>query len=338
MRITRESLIQTAKQYVAQYLRRNRQIISIYLAGSLLSDEPLLGGTTDIDLFFIHDSDPIKKREMVELSDEVHLDIAHFSQSLFRQPRMLRVDPWIAPFICLNPICLHDTQHWLEFTQSSVCTQYERPDYVLERARTFSTQARQMWMSLKIGMVEGEKQRALTFLQSLERAANAILTLNGKPLTERRLLVHFPQRTEALGCPGMAAGFVDIIMPQPVPDKTWETWMVDWEAAFRHAGEVEESPARLHPCRVTYYKNAARGLRGTNPAAALWTILHTWTLAISLLPDDSEHLPRWQSAQQTLGLGVENEPESIRSLDAYLDNVEETLDRWADKMGVVTTL
>ncbi len=90
-----------------KYARRRSAILAcIYLTGSLLSGSPLLGGTTDIDLVFVHTSTPaFPREEVVRLSDEVHLDIAHFSQTIFHQPRHLRVDPWVGAHLGRTMLC-----------------------------------------------------------------------------------------------------------------------------------------------------------------------------------------------------------------------------------------
>ena len=64
MRITRETLIKAARDNAKQRSQSDRRLVCIYLTGSLLEDEPLLGGTTDIDLVVVHDSEPSVNREM----------------------------------------------------------------------------------------------------------------------------------------------------------------------------------------------------------------------------------------------------------------------------------
>ena len=91
MRITKETLLKVARESADKYSRRNRDLACIYLTGSLLSETPLLGGTTDIDLVFVHTVQPAFAREIVRLTDEVHLDIQHLSQTVFHQPRRLRL-------------------------------------------------------------------------------------------------------------------------------------------------------------------------------------------------------------------------------------------------------
>ena len=53
MRINSEMLIKTARDHVAKRLRQPNDIVAVYLTGSDTSEEPLLGGTTDIDMVFV---------------------------------------------------------------------------------------------------------------------------------------------------------------------------------------------------------------------------------------------------------------------------------------------
>ena len=50
MNITNDLLIKLTKDFVAKRVRQNKDVVAIYLTGSVLSGNPLLGGTTDIDL------------------------------------------------------------------------------------------------------------------------------------------------------------------------------------------------------------------------------------------------------------------------------------------------
>nr|MCJ7625481.1 hypothetical protein [Anaerolineaceae bacterium] len=334
MRITNELLLKIAKQIAAQLVRKHKQLVCVYLTGSLLTDEPLLGQTTDVDLFVIHSGEPPQPREVFPFTDEVHIDIAHLSQSIFHQPRNLRVHPWLTPFLCLNPICLYDIQHWFEFTQAGACAQSNLPDYVLQRARTLAEDARALWFDLKTSSYEKDSERLLVYLKSITQSANAIVTLTSAPLTERRFLVQYPQRAEALGRPGLASGLVDLIMSQPVSNETWDSWLTHWEDAMDALSNQENCPQRLNPCRKPYYLNAASVLRNDHPEAALWPILRSWTLAVSLLPEKSPFCENWREACNILELGDNNFSENLKSLDVYLDVVEETLDIWAEKNGL----
>lgn len=334
MRITRETLLKIARDAATQRGRADRRVICIYLTGSLRRDDPLLGGTADIDLYIVHDSQPPVGREIVRLSDEIHLDIAHVSDVVFRQPRHLRADPWVGGYLCDNPVVLYDTQHWFEFTQASVNAQFYRPDYVFERATPLAEEARQAWLSLHSGSVSPGPQKIMAYLSALEKAANAIACLTGVPLTERRFLLNFPQRAQAIQRPGLSAGLVDLIVSQPVPDETWSSWITDWKSAYQAASSLETCPPRLHACRRGYYERAASALRGEHPEAAIWLLFRTWTQALVHLPEDAGLRQPWEVALQSLGLDEVNMPLRLETMDAYLDTVEETLDVWAKNNGV----
>ena len=191
MRITPALLLKIARDTVAQRTRSDHGLLSIYLHGSLLEDDPLLGGTADIDLVFIHDEEHSVEREIQRLTDEVHLDIAHHARSDYRWARSLRLHPWLGPTI-INCKILYDPQHFMDFTQASVRGQFNQPDNVLGRARGQADHARQMWFSLHDLTSEPGLAEINLYLQAIEHAVNAVASLSGPPLTERRFLLRFP--------------------------------------------------------------------------------------------------------------------------------------------------
>ncbi len=334
MRITRDLLLKLARETAALRARADRHILCIYLSGSLRRDDPLLGGTADIDLFIVHDDEPEMAREVLRLSNEVHLDIAHLSEAVFRQPRRLRIDPWIGGYLCDNPLVLHEIAHWFEFTQAGVNTQFYSPDYVIQRVRPLAESARQAWVELFSDALAPGPQRVWVYLKALENAANAIACLSGVPLPERRFMLHFPVRAQAIQRPGLFAGLVDLYLPEPLKDEAWEQWLSGWQTAFQAAGQIPACPPRLQPCRWRYYHDSASALRTDMPAAAAWIILRTWTAAVGLLPADSPAVQEWAKALRDVGLDEDSFEERVSTLDAYLDGVEETIDQWAAANGV----
>ena len=131
MRVTRDTLMKIAHNTASQYSANDRSLVCIYLSGSLLSDTPLLGGTADIDLICVHNQEPRNRREVVRLTDDIHLDVAHLPLSIYYQPRHLRLNPWVGSYLIADPIMLYDTRHWFEFTQASVAAQFNQPENVL---------------------------------------------------------------------------------------------------------------------------------------------------------------------------------------------------------------
>jgi hypothetical protein len=334
MRINRDTLLGIANDTVAQRVRQERGILSAYLCGSLLGENFLLGGATDIDLVFIHIDTPPVEREILRLTDEVHLDIAHYAQKVFREPRRLRQHAWLGPTI-FSCRLLHDPGHFMDFTLASVRGQFERPDHVLERARPQLEHARQMWVGLS-GKMAGPAgpQEVSLYLKAIEHAVNAVACLSGPPLTERRFLLGFPERAAAAKHPGLYPGLLGMLGAPRVSQEAMRSWLPQWEDTVNALDEVER-PVKLHPARRPYYLLAFRSLvEGERPQAVLWPLLRTWTQAVAVLPPEHSLLDAWRAACRELSLLDEAFYERVAALDAFLDMVDETLDGWAHINGV----
>lgn len=332
MRITPKTLIKIAQDTVARRTRGNRDILAAYLHGAVLEEAPLLGGTADIDLVFIHDDEVIFPREIQRLTDEVHLDIAHHARKDYQKTRSLRLHPWLGPTI-VGCMVLYDPQHFMDFTQASVGGQFYRPDYILGRARSQADHARQIWLGLDALNSEAGIEEVGLYLRAVEHAANAIASLSGPPLTERRLLLRFPERAESIGRPGLYPGLTGLLGSANVDAQTMDDWLLQWEAAYKAIPE-KTAPARLHPDRFAYYRRAmATILDGERPHDVLWPMLHTWTQTANLFSPDSPERQGWSEAFQHAGLLGADFSQRITALDAYLDTVEEALEAWAMEHG-----
>ncbi|KPL80564.1 hypothetical protein ADN00_01595 [Ornatilinea apprima] len=334
MRITRDTLMKLARNAVAERVYRSRDIICVYLTGSMLKEEPLLGGAADIDMVLVHSSTPEAPREVIQATNEVHIDLCHLSQAYFNQPRKLRKDAWVGGFMCASPLVLHDQQHWFEFTQASVCSQYNAPENVMSRAWPMAEAARTIWFDLHAGRFENPAFTFWQYLRALEKAANAVSILAGLPLTERRFMLEFPARAQALQRPGLASGLTDLFMPAPLPADRRETLLSACQSALEQLGRQPDCPAVLLPQRRVYYLNAVDALWNEQPAAAAWILLRVWTRAVCSLAEPAAAQQTWQTSLADLGLNPADMDASLAALDAYLDGVEETLDTWAAKNGI----
>ena len=149
MQMNAATLLKFAENEVEKLTHRNYDIVAVYLRGSVaLAESPLLGGTTDIDLVFIHNGRPQVSREILPLTDDVHLDIAHHDQKEYFDRRALRVDPWMGPSL-FNAKVLFDPQHFIDFTLASVRGMFNSPENVIQRVRPLSEGARQAWLNLQ---------------------------------------------------------------------------------------------------------------------------------------------------------------------------------------------
>lgn len=338
MRVTRETLIRIAKETAQERAYNDRGVIAAYLAGSLQSEEqPFLGGTTDIDLVFVTAARPPIRREIVKLTPDFHLDIIYHAKAEYNPARALRVDPWLGHEI-YDPLLLYEREHFFEFTQAAVRAGFEfhEPEFVLGRCRKLLDEARKIWLDLMdVGENAGPIQVA-QYLRALYHAVNAVAELNGPPLPERRLLLLFPARAEAAERPGMAAGLIALLGGSGLQAETLTGWLDGWQSAFQAAAEHPKADASLHPARLNYYRKAFEAMLGADdPLAALWPLLHTWTLAARVLPA-GQNKP-WGAACERLGLAGASFAERVQGLDHLLDEIEILLDEIAEAHGLETS-
>lgn len=334
MRITKEAMLRLARDSAAIRANQDRSIVCIYLTGSLITEDPFIGGSTDIDLFIIHSKPPEEKREIVYLNDDVCFDITHIEQIRFQQPRHLRADVWLGPFLCAKPRVLYDTQHWFEFTEASVAAQFYRPEYILERARPRAAAARQTWMDFHIAPPELSPSNILRYLKCIENAGNSLCLLSGTPLTERRFLLDLPSRLDKLNQSNLQSLFTNLVQPEDFTDLDWTQWITDWEASLIRAASSPDCPLTLSRPRLNYYLKAVSVLSTEHPSAAAWMLIKTWTLAASRLPSETSLASNWQRACKAF-LQITDSFESVwGQLDDLLDSVEETLDVFSAENGL----
>ncbi|MDP2995496.1 MAG: hypothetical protein Q8N46_10295, partial [Anaerolineales bacterium] len=233
MRITRETLIRIAKETAQKRALADPGLVAAYLTGSLRSENPFLGNSTDIDIVLVHAGQPKVRREILPVTPEIHLDIVHNPRSEYKKPKELRIHPWLGPEL-YDPLPLYVTQHFFEFVQAGVRAGYNEPVNVLARARRNAEHARQIWSGLQLSQETGP-MRLLSYLKSLNHAANAVALLTGGPLAERRFLLQFQERAGAAGAPGLAAGLLGLLGGAQVDAATLSEFLTEWEKTFVEA-------------------------------------------------------------------------------------------------------
>jgi len=339
MRVTRESLIRIAKETAQERAYNDRDIIAAYLTGSLVSKEtdPMLGGTADIDIVLVHGGEPKHRREFTKLTPDFHVDISHRAKAEFKRPRELRLEPWLG-WEMYDPMLLYEREKFFEFVQAGLRAGFEfnAPPLALQRSRILLKDARAIWRELlEIGDIVTPKD-ILQYMKSLYYAVNAVAELSGPPLNERRLMLEFAPRAETAQRPGMEAALVGLMGASTLDTSAIESWLPAWKSAFEAATESNRADLRIHPARVNYYEKAMQAMLGSdNPRAALWSLLHTWTLAADVLPDHA--LEPWRSACGQLGLTAAGIEEHVAGLDHFLDEVEALLDDLAAQNGLETS-
>jgi hypothetical protein len=330
MRITRELLINVAREQTEKITLKDHSVQCAYLVGSLLRDEPFLGGITDIDLVYVHDRPVQKPREIIRLNAEVHLDIAHLTEEAFNPPRKLRTDAWIGGTLDKGPLVLYDRFHWFDFTRASAASQYWQTENVIKRARSFAAPARQAWQTLVDENPQGLKRTQL-YLGALRDTANALAVYSGTPLTLRHFILDLPERINKIDIPEFTASFVAQFSNESIEAAHLEKWHSEWLAAYDAVKGLKETPVQYSPNRRIYYEKAMEVLAPDHPAAALWILLNTWTDLASLMPKTESLYKEWQSFIRALRLDSKGMPEHLVSLDTLLDLVESTIDSWQEE-------
>jgi hypothetical protein len=334
MRITRDLLLSTAKDTVKRETFSSSDVICAYLTGSITREEPLIGGTTDIDLIYIHSLESPHKRELVPITDDFHLDIAHFSQSFFSQPRKLRSDAWVGSFLCHYPIVLHDTNHWFDYVRSGIFAHFFQPVNIIQRVKPFIETARQSWLALQAQKSSVDQSFVRPYLGIIKNAANAVACLTSVPLTDRRFLIDFPQAVQRINMPGLEGGLIDLIVPADPIEPDWDVWMGNWNTAFSSLQQIDNRPLSYSGCRRSYYEKAILGLKDENIQAALWLLLWTWSLMASLLPRNNSSQKGYGELLTQLVLDTDHFSERLSGLDQFLDAVEESIEEWQAAAGI----
>lgn len=334
MRVTKDSLLRIAKETVQERAYNDPDIVAAYLTGSLRG-EPMLGGTADIDIVFVHKTTPTNTREFVKLTPDFHIDISRRAKDEFKSPRELRGDPWLG-FEMYDPVLLYEREKFFDFVQASLRAgfEFEQPPLMLQRCRTLLSHGRGNWFDISEhdGAVGPKEIRK--YMKSIFHAVNAVAELSGPPLWERRFLLDFPARAEAAQKPDMITTVYGLLGANHVDADKVKSWLNDWKHAFKLAVEIPGVDARIHLARLNYYEKAIKALLdGDTPLSALWPALHTWTLSAEVLSGD--HLKFWEQACNSLGL-LEGFSEKVAALDHLLDEIEIMFEEIATANGLDT--
>lgn len=329
MRITRDTLIKLAKDTVAKRFVPDKGVIAVFLVGSLRPEDSQVDVAADVDLLVINNGEPMREREIVKLSNEYHLDIMFESNSKYAQARELRGDPWRG-WAMWDPCLLHQKGRFFEYTQSIVRAQFDDPLNLLKRARYFSVPAREAWYEMQLNPASASP---LKLLKAAYDAANALVSLNGAPITERRLLLEFPARAQSLGLSELIQPLFASISAS-VPAADIRQWLQAWEIAFQAAAQ-SPGDLRLHAARLSYYKSGIETLLdGDLPAAALWPMLYTWALTAENGSLNDSQVKSWGVACVEMGLSPRALPERLQALDSFLDGLEERLEQLTAENGL----
>ncbi len=335
MRINQEMLIKIAKDHVAQRERKEKDLIAVYLTGSVTEGEPLLGGTTDIDMVFVHKEEPSVKREVIRVTYEISLDIEHHHQSYYTYHRRLRKNPWFGHHLCKHQNILLDKDHWLEFLHASVSSGFDKPENVYARAEQFSVKAREQWFDLDDPQEVPWGEWIALYFQSVGTAANAIACLEGPVLTIRRFISEFSRRVELMDQLALIGELSRLLGNQEFDQEKFEKWRPVWESALEKANQQADCPANIKKVRKAYFLQSVDVLAENNALhAVLWPMLETWQQAVSVLEEDQEALKNWFEFLRELNFERDQKERLLKDLDHFIDQGEHILEDYKNEFNL----
>ncbi len=329
MRITHDALLKIAKETVEKRFAHDPRVTAVFLVGSLRPDHASVESASDVDLLVLHNGELPRDREIVKLSNEYHLDIAYEDVSHYAHPRELRGEGWRG-WAMWDPRLLFQRGRFFEYTQSVVRAQFEEPVNIITRSRFFEEKARSAWSEMQFDF---ESIRPLKVLEAFFNAANSLVSLNGAPIPERKLMAEFPARAQALDQSELIHTAFECVSKN-VSVENIRNLLPGWEKAFSTASQ-SPSDLRLHPVRLSYYRASIESqLASDTPRSALWTMLHSWALAVdnNNLPEDQ--IQAWQSVCIETGWDAVQLHERLQALDEFLDGMEEILEQVSADNGL----
>ena len=343
MRITHKLLLQNAKQLVTERQAQDRSLVCAYLSGSLAAtddiDTALIGGAGDIDLVFVHSYLDQPYRELIPLTKDLHHDIWHVEQSTYDDPKQLRGNPWIGHDLFSKPQVFFDKSHWFDFVLAGAFSKYNLPENVVLRGMHFLSDARKALQTMAFSE-QTHAEWLLTYLQALSDSANALAILSGGPLSLRRLVLDFPARAAALDAPEWTGRLIETFSNGVPEMEQYDAWLDEWKQHFSAVSEDEPKgfPIELSPIRTNYYLNAMGFLRETAPMAGIWIMIRTFALYLSTVNDNLSTNAAENSPEYLASLGLAPEDMEVRSetLESFVDDCEELLERWATDRGMPT--
>jgi hypothetical protein len=358
MRITRAKLLDLALKETERRAA-NGDVISGYVIGSVAVGDSLVGGSGDVDLVLIHELEPGTSREIVPLSNDVHLDIHNHPKRLYAQPVELRHHPWQGPAMC-EPAFLYDPSHFFEWAQAAVRGQFHRPDHVHARAVAFLARARRA-----LGQI-GARQRWLAeYLSAVLETANAAASLAGFPPAGRRLGLQLRERLEAVSQFELFDRFQRLLGADRISKRVCSDWTALWTRAFDTASA--EQAARRSEQRESYRASDGQHQLSTNSSSQvaeiaidpeisldrrsyflaafqsmiedgngefiLWPMLMSWERSMQSDRQPEEHRRHWSGVLETLRLSPKHASRRESELEQLQDHVEVVLETWAERVG-----
>lgn len=328
MIITPERLLALAREEVKRRADAQR-VRCAFVTGSTVTDDPLLGGTADVDTVLIYRDHPLHERELVRLSQDVHLDLYHYADRNLAPPRNLRTDPLLGPAIATG-VSAFDPEHHFDWLQAGVRAHYRRPDHRMARSMTRLDRARNTRQKLD----QFGARWPQMFAHAAFDAANAGASLTDESASGRRAVLRLRQALISAERGDLFAGFIKLLGLDI--SATWDLpqWLSAWAKAYDAALRRDDNRI-LSEVRRDYYLRGYQALADADqPQAVVYGLISTWPLeGPNGDASGGSEQGGWQEFVDSIGLDLHQPEQHAHQLEAYLDEVELYLETWGEQHG-----
>lgn len=334
--IEQATLLKLARDFAARKAVEQSSLKAIVLTGSVARGEVALGDAVDLDLLLISDLLPEHSREILRLSDNVFIDATYVAASTYTDKKAVRIDHFLSSMLN-DALILHDPRHYFDILQASVRAPYNRPDHIYARARAAYNAAMQRYDPLSFYREDPPEAVTPELLTELRAAlylcAYTLLPLMNQSQASgpRKIMVRFEAAARELNAE-LYVLFLQALGVSEVGAPAIEGWVNDWAALYK-AAAPKVSDEFCHPLKRGYYDRGYRALIQAGHALnILWAFEETLSACGRGLATPPELWTTYLNA--THKDTPQGFAERVRVLETLLNELDQTLIRWADREGL----
>ncbi len=334
MKLTNELLQKIATDFVKEKSASDYGIKSIALMGSVLKGDAIVGNTADVDLLIL-ESYGGQRREMIELTEDVHLDLTYYSIDDFQQTVELRAMPYKG-YMIYGCKPLFDPEHLLDFVQAGVRGNFFAAENVMARVNALLGGARERWLKYQMTKHVPADLFAKFYFELIHDVLQSIVLYEEAPLGVRKLLVEFPRYAKKVGDVSLFGDVLGLLGVAGKDVTVLQNWVADWQTDYDAVQGLPKVDAQIDAVKKNYYLAAIEEqLASDVPFSAAWTLLSTWVDVATFGEQRGMNDFRWQAAAEELGFMEAQFGEKMKAMDGFLDKVEAIFADWKSQNGFV---
>lgn len=317
MKYTKEYLLEAAQSFIKKKIARDPAISAVLLIGSLRNKEHFIEKPIDVDLLVLRDDQGEVDNELVRISDEHHLDVHYDDTVAYENPKILRSDS-LRGWALWDATVLYQREHFFEFTQSTVRSQFDEPRNIIDRMRYFTKRAREIWLA---NSSKPEKIDMETYLSLVSDAGNALACIDHEPLSIRSFLSDLLTVTADLEIEDINVRFISCLSPDLSKDLIQDNVEL-WEELFNESAKYPADTV-ITPLRLPYFKSAIiHQLKSAQPILALWPFLFTLSKMPIKFSENEELIKKHAELKNVFGFAPDGMKAKFEELDLLLEDIE----------------